>query len=68
MPSIVGAQKMDTSGYQVSDLDDVEFHWENDQLDVDAFFRPGVDTPFSPSNFNDSEMGLMAESPILIDK
>ena len=27
----VGAQDMDTSGYQVSDLDDVEFYWENDR-------------------------------------
>ena len=30
--SSVGAQDMETSGYQVSELDDVEFHWENDQL------------------------------------
>ena len=46
--SSVGAQEsLDTSGYQVSaDLDDVEFHWENDQLDVDSVFRPGTDTPF----------------------
>ena len=27
--SSVGAQDMDTSGYQVSDLDNVEFQWEN---------------------------------------
>ena len=42
----VGPQDMDTSGYQVSDLDDVESYWENDQLDADAVFRPGIDTPF----------------------
>ena len=30
--SSVGAQDMETSGYQVSELDDVEFHWEYDQL------------------------------------
>ena len=36
--SSVVAQDMDTSGYQVSDLDDVEFYWGNDQLDVDAVF------------------------------
>ena len=32
---------MDTGGYQVSaaDLEDVEFYWDNDQLDVDAVFR-----------------------------
>ena len=35
--SNVGAQDMDTSGYQVSaKLDDVEFYWEKDQVDVDA--------------------------------
>ena len=45
---------MDTSGYQVSpDLDDVEFYWQNDQLDEDAVFRPGIDTPFSPTAFGD---------------
>ena len=27
--SIVGAQDLDSSGYQVSDLDDIEFNWEN---------------------------------------
>ena len=45
--STVGAQKeWDTRGYQVSsDLDAVEFYWENDQLDVDAVFRPGIDSP-----------------------
>ena len=44
----VGASDMDRSGYQASsaDLDDVEFYWENDQLDMDAVFRPGIDTPF----------------------
>ena len=38
-------QNMDTSAYQVSaDLDDVEFHWENDQLDVDNVFRQRLTT------------------------
>ena len=66
----VGAQEgLDTSEYQVSsaDLDDVEFHWENDQLDVDAIFRPGIDTPFSPTAFDDLEMGGSAENAILVD-
>ena len=34
--SSVGAQDKNRSVYQVSDLDDVEFYWENDQLDVHA--------------------------------
>ena len=57
--SSVGAQEgLDTSGYQVSaDLDEVEFYWKNDQLDVDAVSSPGVDTRFSPTAFDDLEMG-----------
>ena len=66
--SSVGAQEgLDTSGYQVSaDLDYVEFYWEKDQRDVEAVFRPGVDTPFSPTAFDDLEMGGSAENPILL--
>ena len=45
--SSVGAQDLDTSSYQVSDLEDIEFNWEDSQLDMDAVFRPGIDTPFS---------------------
>ena len=44
--SSVGAQDLDTSSYQVSDLEDIEFNWESLQLDMDAVFRPGIDTPF----------------------
>ena len=57
--SSVGSQEnLDTSGYQVSaDLDDVDFYWENIQLDVDAVFRAGIDSPFSPTAFVDLEMG-----------
>ena len=44
--SRVGAQDLDTSSYQVSDPEDTEFNWQNSQLDVDAVFRPGIDTPF----------------------
>ena len=66
--SSVGAQAMDTSGHQLSDLDNVEFDWENDRLDVDAVFRLGIDTPFSPSTFNAFETGSRAENPIVIDK
>ena len=43
--SSVGAQDLDTSSYQVSDLEDIEFNWENSQLEMDAVFRPGIDTP-----------------------
>ena len=61
---------MDTSGYQVSaaDLDDVEVYWERDQLGVDAVFRPGIDSPYSLTAFDDLEMGGSAENPILLDE
>ena len=68
--SSVGAQEdLDASGYQVSvaHLDHVEFYWKNDQLVVDAVFRPGSDTPFSPTAFHDLEMGVSAENTILFD-
>ena len=54
--SSVRAQDLDTSSYQVSDLEDIEFNWKNDQLDLDAVFRPGKDTPFSPTTFDNLSM------------
>ena len=66
--SSVRAQHMDTSGYQVSNREDMEFHWEDPDLNFDAVFRPGIKTHFTPSTFNDFEMGLVAENRILIDE
>ena len=66
--SRVGAQYMETSGCQVSDLDAVDFYRESDQLDADAVFRPSIDTPASPTAFDDLEMGESAENPILLDE
>ena len=67
--SSVGAQDLDTSSYQVSDFEDIEFSWENSQLDLDAVFRPGVDTPFSPTTFDDLLMGDgSVENPIVLDE
>ena len=43
--SSVGAQDLDTSSYQVSDLADIEFNWEFSQLEMGALFRPGIDNP-----------------------
>ena len=37
-------------------------------MDVDAVFRPGIDTPFSSTDFQDLEMGGSAENPILLDE
>ena len=66
--SSVGAQDLDTSGYEVSDLEDIEFNWENDQLDLDAVFRPGIDTPFSPTTFDNLSMEGSVENPIVLDE
>ena len=66
--SSVGAQDLDTSNYQVSDVDDIELNWENSQLDMDAVFRSGIDTPFSPNTFEDLSMEGSVENPILLDE
>ena len=49
--SNVGAQDMETLGFQVSDLEYIEFHWEDPNLNMDAIFRPDIDTPLSPPSF-----------------
>ena len=67
--SSVGAQDLDTSSYQVSDLEDIEFNWKNSQLDMDAVFRPGIDTPFSPTTFDDLSMEWSSnENSIVLDE
>ena len=67
--SSVGAQDLDTSSYQISDLEHIEFNWENDQLDLDVVFRPDIDTPFSPTVFDGLLMGDESdENPIVLDK
>ena len=65
--SSVGAQDLDTSSYQLTDLEDIEFNWENSELDAD--FRPGIDTPFSPTTIDDLSMeGSSVENPIVLDE
>ena len=44
--SSVGAQDTDTSGYELCDLEDIEFSWEDPAVDMDSVRRPGIDTPF----------------------
>ena len=67
--SSVGAQDLDTSSYQVSDLEDIDFNWENSQLDMDSVFRSDIDTPFSPTVFDDLLMGDgSVENPIVLDE
>ena len=65
--SSVWAQDLDTSSYRVSDQQDIECNWEDSQLD--EVFRPGIDTPFSPTVFDDLLMGDgSVENPIVLDE
>ena len=66
--SSLGAQDLDTSSCQVSDLENIEFNWENSQLDMDAVFRPGIDDPSSPTTFDDLSMEGSVENPIVLDE
>ena len=67
--SSVGPQDLDTSSYQVSDLENTEFNWQNSHLDLDAVFRPGIDTPFSPTTSDDLLMGDgSVENPFVLDE
>ena len=64
--AIVGDE--DVSGdFVPSDLDNVQFHWENPNIDMDAVYRPGIDTPFPPSLFENFNVAGSADYPIEID-
>ena len=63
-----GAQSKRTSGYRMSELEDIGFHWESPNLSLNAVFRPGIDTPTASLKFNGFDIVSMAESPILIDE
>ena len=66
--SSVGAQDTDTRGYELSDSEDLEFSWEDPALDMDSVYRPGIDTPFSPSIHEDFQMeGSTAANPRIVD-
>ena len=38
-------------------LKSIEFHWEDPHLNMDAVFRPGIDTPIFSSACKDFQMG-----------
>ena len=65
--SCVGAQDTDTNGYEVLDLEDIEFSWEYPAADLDIVYQAGIDTPFSPSIFDDFKMGSTAANAIIVD-
>ena len=63
-----GAQDMDNNGYELPDLEDIEF-WENPEVELDAVFRPRIDTPFSTTAFKnlDKGEGGSSKNPIMLD-
>ena len=66
--SSVGAQDLDTSSYQVSNLENIEFNLENSQLHMDAVFRPSIDTAFSLTTIDDLSLEGSVENPIVLDE
>ena len=65
--SNVGAQDTDNREYEVSDPEDFEFSWEDPAVDMDSVHRPGTDTQFSTSIFDDFHWGSTAANPIKFD-
>ena len=62
------SQDTDTRGYELSDLEDIEITWEDPVVDMDSVYRPGNDTPFSPSISDDFQMERStAANPIIVD-
>ena len=66
--SSVGAQNLDTSGYQVSDMEVLEFHREDHDLQMDAVFRFGIDGHFFPSTCSDFEMWQWLRNRLCLTK
>ena len=58
--SNVGTQDTDTRGYEVSDLEDIEFTWEDVVVDTDLI-------PIFATIFDGFQMGSTAANPTLVD-
>ena len=65
--SSVGAQNMNTNGYQVSNQEYFDFHCDDPDLNKDAVSKPGTDTFISPTAFYSLERGGLVRNPILLD-
>ena len=53
--------------YELSDLEDIEFSWEDRAVDLDSVYQPGIDTPFSPTIFDDFQVGSTAANWKTVD-
>ena len=65
--SSVRAQISDTRRYELSDLVDTDFSWEDPVVDMDSVYWHRNDTSFSPSIFDIFQMGSAAANPITVD-
>ena len=66
--SSVGAQNTDTRGYELFDLEDIEFSWEDPGVDVDSVSWPAIDTPIFLSFSDDFQIeGSTAANQIIVD-
>ena len=66
--SSVRTQDTDARGYKLSDLEDIEFSWEDPAVDTNSIHQPTIDTPFSPSILDDFRMeGSTAANLIIVD-
>ena len=54
--SSVGTQDTDSRAHELSDLEDIELSREVPAVDMDSVYGPAIDTPFSPSIFDDFQM------------
>ena len=66
--SNVGAQDNNSSGYELSYLEDLEFTRKDPAVSMDSVYRPGLDTLISSSNFDDFQMeGSTAANTKMVD-
>ena len=65
--SSVGAQDMDTRGYEVSDLEDIEFYWEDPGARYGRCLSTRNRYSILSIIFDDFQMGSTAANPIIVD-
>ena len=66
----VREEDMEASGYELSDLEYIEFFGESPQVVLDAAFGKEIGTLFSSTVFNNTEMGGggSSETPNVLDE
>ena len=62
------ADDIDTRGFELPNLEDIEILWENPSSEIQAVFRPVTDTPLSPTFFYELQVEGSSEIPIVLDE